>query len=66
MLLLIFLYEVLISGLYAFSLQVLLFYQMLLRGYQKRKNQNEGKENAVEVMVQEELIILGHMETRDR
>jgi hypothetical protein len=39
---------------------------MLLRDYQKRKNQSEGKENAVEVMVQEELIILGHMEAQDR
>jgi len=39
---------------------------MLLRGYQKRKNRNEGKENAVGVMVQEELIILDHMEAQDR
>jgi hypothetical protein len=39
---------------------------MLPRGYQKRKNQNEGKENAVGVMVQEELIIPDHMEALDR
>jgi hypothetical protein len=39
---------------------------MLPRGYQKRKNQNEGKENAARVMVQEELIILDHMEAQDR
>jgi len=39
---------------------------MLLRSYQKRKNQNEGKENAVGVMVQAELIIPDHMEAQDR
>jgi hypothetical protein len=38
---------------------------MLLRSYQKRKGQKEGKEIAVEVMVWEELI-LGHMVAQGR